>query len=355
MTIEQYKPIYGKEEADALHALVMSGSYLADYKKTQEFEEKIAHESLNNYAVAVNNGTLALSLALYASGVRAGDSVIVPNLTMIATATAVEFIGAVPIFCDIEQERLCLDVDLATSYLQVGANAVIYVSFNGRENFKKLKKLVNYCKLNNKILINDDAQSFGSLGVQSEQYGKIHTLSFSPHKIVSCGQGGAIVTSNKEIYEKIKRIKDFGRLQGGTDIHDYFGINSKFTEMQAVVGLCQLERLRKRIEFKHYIYELYYSYLSDYMFKYCGETIWMPDIYLPTRRLRDSLIEYLNEHNIKTRPMYPMLTSQKIYTSGFEYPISKRISETGLFLPCSFDLQEHQIINIAELIAGYLF
>ncbi len=362
--IHQYKPSYTEVEAKALYDLVMSGSFLADFKKTKEFETHIAVATGNKHCIAVNNGTIAISLALLASGVTSDDVVVVPNITMIATATAVDMIGARPVFCDIESDTLCMDVEKAIDLIKEHrAKAIIYVTLNGRINETAVLRLATYCLKHHITLIKDDAQSLGSrsdnnYSLQSEMFGDIHTLSFSPHKIISCGQGGAIVTNNDFVAEKMRRVKDFGRLQGGADIHDHFGINSKFTEMQAVVGLCQLEKLYDRIEFKKSLYNEYYKYLKDFMIApKVNESPWFVDIYLSCKSLRSELIAYLTDRGIGTRPIYPKLTSQLIYSDPLNrvlYPNSTYFGETGLWLPSSFSVTNEEVKYICETIKEFL-
>lgn len=359
--IVQYKPQYSEIEAKELYNLVMSGSYLADFKKTEEFEKELCIHTGNTYVHAVNNGTVAISLALLASEkINDCSQVIVPNLTMIATANAVLSVGAHPVFCDIEPETLCLDVDKALEICKnTDIDAIIYVTLNGRINLKKYKELRSFCKNNNILLIKDDAQSLGSftdddLQVTNGIYSDMSTVSFSPHKIISCGQGGAVLTNDKKYADNIARLKDFGRLSGGADIHDYYGTNSKFTEMQATIGLCQLERLSNRISTKRRIYEEYYKHLSFLMLKLNKETPWFIDIYFSTERLRDGCAKFLLENEIQTRSVYPALTSQKIYQNSKPYKIAEFLGKTGLWLPSSFDLTDKEIEHICNLIKGYL-
>ena len=360
--IPQYKPEYTEEEAKALYDLVMSGSFLADFKKTEEFENKISEITKNKYCHAVNNGTIAITLALLARELKS-ISVIVPNLTMVATATAVQLAGKIPVFCDIEADTLCLDADKAIAIAEEQSiGAIIYVTLNGRMNVEGIQKIKKYCTEKNILLIKDDAQSLGSISeeilpMQDPKYADITTLSFSPHKLISCGQGGMILTNDEELGKSIARLKDFGRLEGGADIHDYFGINSKFTEMQATVGLVQFNRLLKRIFAKRRIYRRYYDQLDGMMLAPKDETPWFVDIYLSSNRLRDGLCTYLKTKNIGSRPVYPMLTSQKIYSQEEPklYPVSKNFSETGLWLPSSFELKDEEIDMICGYVKGFLF
>lgn len=375
--IPQYKPIYSKEEADALHELVMSGSFLSDYEHTRAFEDIIKLKTGAKYCSVVNNGTVAISLALLACAVPKERYVIVPNTTMIASATAVEYAGYSPIVCDVEMSSRCLNISKAieicekfsgSSFRKVGA--IVYVTLNGRSQDNRLKYLKQYCDKNNIVLIKDDAQSLGALSdsgvsLQRPDYGHVHTLSFSPHKIVSCGQGGAILTDDKVVAENVQRLRDFGRLEGGADIHTHFGINSKFTEMQAVVGICQIKQLEDRVIFKRKLYELYFNSLKDhftskfYMLpRNINHVPWFIDIYSDQR---DKLSAYLKQRGIGTRNMYPPIHRQPVYS--FYYPDSKDtrinfensiyIGNTGLWLPSSFDLSISDVEKICNAIKQF--
>lgn len=359
--IQQYEPVYDLEARVALANLALSDSWLSDFKETEKFEKALCEATAVPYCSVVNNGTIAISIALLAMGIKPGDEVIVPNLTMIATATAVEFIGAIPVFADIEKSSFCLDVNRVIEKYTEKTKAVIYVTFNGRINEKQVHKLVQFCKEKQLAFIKDDAQSLGSgvpngHGLQHNEFGDVHTLSFSPHKIIPTGQGGAILCHDKELFEKIDRIKDFGRLQGGADIHDYFGINSKFTEMQAILGINALYKLEEKQVFKQKLYDTYYEAfksIKDIMMleRALNHTPWFCDIYVNDR---DKLALHLKEKNIGTRPMYPALNTQKCYNStDIHLANSQVICGMGLWLPSSFNLKEEQIQYIINNVKEY--
>jgi len=364
MSIPQYKPTYTAEDKKKLHELVDSDTWFAEFKNVEDFEKELAFVTENKYAIAVNNGTFAISIVLSALGIRPYDQVIVPDLTMVATANAVRFIGATPVLGDIDPANGCLDVDKAIQLAElVGARAIVYVTLNGRMDYNGIIKLKKYCDENSIWLIKDDAQSLGSrtlhgnMSLQSPEFADVHTLSFSPHKIVSCGQGGAIVTSSDRLYEKFKRMKDFGRLSGGADIHDYFGINSKFTELQACLGLSQLKRINEIIKYKHLIYDTYFKFLDGSGAKMIKDHVrtvpWFVDIYVENR---DQLFLDLKEQGIGTRKLYPALHTQACYDLRENVhedckPVESSIfSNKGLWLPSSFDLTEEDIKNICDKI-----
>lgn len=368
--IEQYHPIYGEAEAKAVYDLIKSGSWLSEFEKTKEFERQLGLLCDAPYVSCVNNGTIALSLALMSRYYPHTDfvrncKVLIPNITMIATATACEFIGAEVVFCDIDMFG-CLDADKALSMLKKDRSItdVIYVTLNGQMNSKSVLALKKYCEEHNIGFIKDDAQSLGSRTeyndtLQNKLFGNIHTISFSPHKLVSCGQGGAIVTHDKETYETIERLKDFGRLDGiGGDKHDYYGINSKFSEIQATLGLVQLKDINYKINKKKYIYEMYHVNLKScngcLMLNTSFNSVpWFVNIFVDDR---DNLIKYLKDNGIQTRAMYPMLSEQRIYKdydSHIDYPNSRIFAEKGLWLPSSLDLRDEDILKVCMKIKEF--
>lgn len=360
--IPQFEPSFGKEEADAVHAYMMSGGWLTENKKTIEFEQEICKALNVKYASCVNNGTISLSLALMAAGLKAGDQVLVPDITMIATANAATFIGMQPIFVDLDPFNLCMDLTLARAAIthNPAIKAVLYVALNGRCHMASdLKSFMDFCHEHGVVFIEDAAQSFGSR-TSDGQYvgtiGDIGSFSFSPHKIVACGQGGALVTNDKDTYERIERLKDFGRLSGGADIHDHFGINSKFTDMQAVVGLEQLKKLSARIAFKKDLWSKYtigLGAVQEVKLLHFGFNAvpWFIDIYVEKR---EELIAFLKSKDIQTRPLYPALHTQKIFAdSRCNFSVASEYAKKGLWLPSSLSLSDGELVKVCHYIEAF--
>ena len=365
--IPQYNPIYSQEEKEALKAFIDTPTWFSEYKKTEEFEELIEKKTQNKYCSVVNNGTIAISIALLACGVEPYHEVIVPDLTMIATANAVKFIGAKPVFCDIETTTGCLDVEQAMRLVTDKTKAIIYVTLNGRMNLKAIELLRLFCLKNRIKLIKDDAQSLGSCDIfgrplQIENFGDLHTLSFSPHKLISMGQGGCIVTNDDYLGEKVERLKDFGRLVGGEDYHPEFGINSKYTDLQAVLGIEQMKTLTQKINKKREIYDEYYNQLKDaidknqiFMFqREGGHTPWFVDAYI-RQHYKTDLLEHLFNCGIQTRKMYPVISSCKFYSEFYSNTYwAGEFSDDGFWLPSSLNLTKEDISFICEKIKEYL-
>lgn len=363
--ISQYRPVIDRESlAKETSEYILGDGFFTEYKKTEEFEQALCKLLNVKHCYMVNNGTISLSLALLAMGIKAGDRVLVPNITMIATSNAVKFIGAKPVFIDIDPNNLCMDLEKASKHIETGAvKAVIYVTLNGRtHSYDDLCAFKKHCDFYGTKIIQDNAQSLGS------QYSNtypisclpegIGSFSFSMPKIITTGQGGCLVTNDDKLALKIKKIKDFGRMNGGMDIHDEFGINSKFTEIQAIMGINQLKTIKTRIISKIHMYNTYSTLLSNVpevwmYFNQAGVVPWFVDIYV---RNPDVLQSYLKDRGIGTRKIYPELTSQKVNHKWFSpksLKVSKDVAETGLWLPSSIDLNGSDISMITDAIKEF--
>ncbi|GAH88720.1 unnamed protein product, partial [marine sediment metagenome] len=215
---------------------------------------------------------------------------------------AVRFIGAKPILVDVDAS-LCMDINKSLNSINQKTKAIIYVSLNGRSG--DIERLAKECKDRGIFLIEDSCQSLGSFhnGKSLGTFGDIGCYSLSPHKLISTGQGGLIVTNDKETSERVRRLKDFGRLEGGADVHTHFGINSKFTDFQAVIGIEQLKKIRERIKRKRDLYRIYYdslSHIEEVGFAttdVLDVTPWFMDIYVKDR---EQLQQYLKDSTILT-------------------------------------------------------
>lgn len=360
--IPQYEPLFNNNEDKAVANYIKGGGWLTEFDKTKLFAEKLSIFLDVKHCIPVCNGTISLCLALMAMGIKPGDKVIVPALTMIATANAVKFIGAEPIFVDVSPENLCLDIDKVMENIH-SVMGVIYVSLNGRwDETGKVEYLIDYCKEHNIAFIEDAAQSFGSKNCTG-MIGKdapISSFSLSTPKIITTGQGAFLTTNDDELALKLKRLKDFGREEGGNDVHDYFGINAKFTDVQAVIGIQQWEKMPERISKKNNIYRSYYKQLKDVKeIEFIPTDLsitcpWFMDIFVEDR---SKLAEYLKENKIGVRPIYSPLYRQKAYEyknlSKYNFPVTEKYANRGLWLPSSLTLKEGEIDYICEKISEY--
>ncbi len=356
--IPQMEPCFDEKEINAINDYMKSGGWLTEHKVTRAFEDLVKEFSGAKYCFAVNNGTVALSVALLALGIKPDDEVIVPDLTMIATPNSALLIGAKPVFVDIENETLCMDFEAMQKAVTNKTKAIIYVSFNGRA--KNLEKFRSFCDINHIGFIEDAAQSLGSHYKEKHlgRYGDIGTFSFSVPKIITMGQGGALITDSNELAEKIAYIKDFGRKGGGNDIHYYIGYNFKITDLQAVIGCEQMKKLPQRIIRKKEIYTRYIINLNgikdvNFIDTDLSKTSpWFIDVYIPDPY---DLAEYLKSNNIGTRHIYPPIHKQHAYKylNNLHFPVTEKYSSMGLWLPSSIKITDSQIDYICYHICKY--
>lgn len=352
--IPQMQPWFGEEEKAALSVYMDEGGFLTEFKRTEQFEGMIAQFTGSKHCIVVNNGTISLTLAALAAGIKAGDEVIVPNFTMIATPNSVQMFGAIPVFVDVEPETLCMDIELARKAITVKTKAIMLVAANGRYPRAGIKAFEALAHEHGLILIEDAAQSLGSKypdGRHVGRVGVVGSFSFSAPKIISTGQGGALITDSDEIAYRLRRLKDFGRSGGGNDIHDSVGYNFKFTELQACIGIEQMKKLPARIVRKKEIWSRYADFLADVF----GITLFEHDLQSTAPWFIDSVVErrdelavYLKEKGIGTRVMYPPINQQKAYQFFGNFPVSERIGGMGLWLPSAVQLPDTDIDRICH-------
>ena len=352
--IPQMEPWFDEKETNALLQYMNSGGWLTEHTKTREFEERIAQYTGAKHCIVVPNGTAALFLALKAVGIGQGSEVIVPDFTMVATANAVVMTGATPIFVDVGDD-LCLNLDLAKAALTHKTDAILYVNLDGRAS--RLEEWLNLSCDYGIPFIEDAAQSLGSRydGKHLGTWGDIGILSFSVPKIISTGQGGALLTDDDDAASRIRAMKDFGRERAGADHYLTMGWNFKFTDLQAVVGIEQMKKLPWRVERKKEMYQLYRSLLVDTTIKFIETDLentspWFIDILVENR---DGLMNYLKSKEIGTRPFYPALHSEPAYRLTGDYPMSQYAAGHGLWLPSSVKLTNSEIERVCDAIKEY--
>ena len=222
----------------------------------------------------------------------------------------------------------------------------------------KFEEIIRFCKENNLWLIEDAAQALGSTykGQALGTFGDVGSYSFSMPKIITTGQGGAIVTKSDELYNKLIKIRDFGREYAGSDHYVMIGANFKFTDLQAVIGIEQMKKMPDRIKRKKEICRRYDELLS----RINGIELYdnnyedtAPCFYEILCDERDRLIEFLKENNIGARKFYPPLHSEPAYNIDAKFPVTEEISAKGLWLPSSVLLTDDQLKYICDIIKKF--
>jgi perosamine synthetase len=359
LNIPQMEPWFGDEETNAVTEYMKCGGWITEFRVTQEFERSIAEYTGAKHCIVVNNGTISLTLAAIAAGVVAGDEVIVPNYTMVATPNSVHLLGATPVFVDVEPETLCLDIEKVEAAITPKTKAIMLVSANGREPKVGVAAFEALCQEKGIALVEDSAQSLGSFykdGRHVGTAGLVGSFSFSMPKIISTGQGGCLVTNSDEIAGKLRKMKDFGRTGGGNDIHGSIGWNFKFTDVQAAIGVEQMKKLAWRVERKKAIWQRYKDGLTGVkgikLFDHDLDLVapWFIDSLCERR---EGLIAHLKAAGVGSRVMYPPINRQEAYQVEGTHPISELVGEQGLWLPSAAQLTDAQIDAICAAIASY--
>ena len=353
--INQIEPLIEKRDIFSVSKYLKTNGWITEHKLNLKFEKLFSSFIRSKYAVSFPNGTLAIVGILAVLDIKPNDEVIVPNYTMVATANAVKLLGAKPVFCDISTDNLCMDPMQLKNKINKKTKAIIYVTLNGRSgHINEIKKIANKNKL---FFIEDSAHSIGSCFGKKHHgnFGIASAFSFSMPKIITTGQGGMVATNNLHIFKKLKNLKNFGRLSDGNDNYQSIGYNFKFTDLQAALGISQIQNIKKRIIKKRKIFNYYNKFLSKveniqiFSFKNT-ETPWFVDIYLDNPK---KLKNYLLKYKINTRLVYPALNNLKIYSDNRKLKNSSYFCSRGLWLPSSLNLSNEDIRFICKKIINF--
>lgn len=350
--IEWFGPQLAGDELSRLKG-VLDSNFLNDGPLTRELEARVAQVVGVPYCVAVTSGTAAIALSLMAAGVGAGDEVIVPDLTFIATANAVRLAGAIPVLVDVEERRLCLDPEAVRHATNTRTRAIVPVDVNGRG--ADYGFLEPFCAERGLALVCDSAEALGSKyrGRALGAFGLAGCFSFSANKTITAGQGGMIATRDAKLHARLIELKDQGRPvrgTGGDDAHPALGFNFKFTDLQAAVCLAQMDKLDERLALARRRDELYREALGN-----------LPGLRFPdmdehgeVRQWTDVLVEdrstlraAFDADGIGHRFFWHPLHTQKPYARAGGFPAADRIAARGLWLPSRFDLTEAQIARVS--------
>ncbi len=351
------EPDISEKEIDYVTDAVRSGWVSSHGKYIDEFESKFSKFIGTKYGLTVSNGTAALHLALSALGIKNGDEVIVPDLTFISPVNAVLYNNATPVLCDVTKKDWCIDTDKIESLINNKTKAIIAVHLYG--NSSNMDKLMEIKKKDNLYLIEDTAESLGTEYKDKKlgSFGDVGCFSFYGNKTMTTGEGGFCTTNNEELYNKMLILRDHGMTSKKRYWHEFIGYNYRMTNMQAALGLAQLERLNYFIGKKREIAKYYYNNLKDYVITHpVGEnyngTYWLYSILMKNEDDRNSLMNFLYKNGIDTRRFfYPAheMPPYKKYGIG-NYDKSKYLSETGLNLPSSVKLNKEDINYISQKI-----
>ena len=354
MKIPINTPVIGREEINEIRSVLLKKSLTTAAntggKRVQEFEKLLADYTGSRYAVAVNSGTAALQAALYALDIKHGDEVLLPSFTFVATANAVVSVGAKPVFVDILPTNYTMDPDDLRKKVTKKSKAIIPVHLYG--NFAYMDEISEIANKHNVDIIEDAAQSLGTTykNKQSGAFSRLGCFSMYAAKVVTAGEGGAIVTSEKGLYEKLRKIRNHGMLHGyDTRI---LGLNLRLPEISAAIAKVQMKKLPQLLKKRKINAEALTSLLDEL------------DITLPTERAgvkvnwylytistknRNKLAKQLNAKGIGAMAYYPIPAHKTpFYNDKAKLPITDWAASTVLSLPVHPLVTENDLHYISK-------
>lgn len=343
-----------------------------------EFENKIAEYAHVKGAVACQNGTAGIHTALLTIGIKENDIVIVPTLTFIAAVNPVKYIGATPIFMDCD-DSLCIDpaklkkfceneCDFRNGKLiykksEQNVKAIVVVHVFG--NMADMENILKTARHYNLKVVEDATEAIGTYYTEGAlkdcfagTMGDIGIYSFNGNKIITTGGGGMIVSNNEEYLKTAKHLTTQAKSDELNYKHDMIGYNYRMTNLQAALGLAQLEQLEKFIEIKNKNYDIYEKLLVDTGYelmkfrKNIRSNKWFYALLCADSDQRDELIKYLLDKKIQTRPIWGLINEQEPYsgTEAYEIEKAKYYWERVVNIPCSTNITEADIKTVTEQI-----
>jgi len=356
----------GNEERYVLEC-IKTGWISGKGKFVKEFEDKFASYLGVKHAIAVSSGTAALHLALASLDIGPGDEVILPTFTMIACANVVKYLGAKPILVDSEPYTWNIDPEKIEEKINEKTKAIIVVHIYGHP--ADMDPIMRIAKKYDLYVVEDSAEAHGAeyKGRKVGGIGDIGCFSFYANKIITTGEGGMVTTNDDELANKIRKLCDQGynpELRKWL-IHDVVGYNYRMTNLQAAVGLAQLERIDEFIRRKRENARYYNSLLKDLPgIVLPPEATWAKNVYwmytiLVDENIRDEVMKRLEEYGIETRATFHPIHLQPPYKDlyGFEsYPVAESLGKRGINLPSGNSLTKEDIdyvvTRLKEIILG---
>jgi len=355
---------YGHQniDQDDINAVVsvLKSDWLTQGPKVLEFEKKMAKYCGAKYAVAVSNGTAALHLAYSAAGLKKGDEVITTPNTFVATTNMMVAVGAKPVFCDIRLDTYNIDENQIEKLITKKTKAIVPVHFAGQPC--EMDNILRIAKKHKLFVIEDACHALGAK-YKNKKIGSLKSdmtvFSFHPVKPITTGEGGAILTNNRKYYEKLLSLRSHGihKDAAGKNVMTQLGYNYRLTDIQAALGISQLNKLDEFIKSRNEVATIYAKLFKDFSTvvlptvskdSYSGWHIFVVRV---DNLIRDKLMAYLRGKGIGVNFHYPAVYSQPYYQDNFK--TKKLINEevyqsTCITLPCYPGLKPSEIKKIVN-------
>ncbi len=326
-------------------------------KYITRFEKEFAEYIGRKYAIATSSCTGSLHISLLALGIGPGDEVIVPDITWVATANAVLYVGATPVFCDVDAQTWCMDPSSLERCITPRTKAIMPVHLYGHP--AAMHEIMPIARAYGLRVVEDAAPSIGAEcnGQRTGTFGDLASFSFQGAKLLVTGEGGMLVTDDEELYERAKTIADQGRDPSRTFWIQELGWKYKMSNVQAALGLGQIERADELVEMKRRIFRWYEEDLADVPgltlareADYARSIYWMSSITVESMD-RDTMIAELRKRNVDTRPVFPAISQYPHWPKRqVPQPTAKWVGEHSINLPSGVLLRRDEVRYVAQQI-----
>ena len=331
-----------------------------------QFEHEFARFCDSNHAISANSGTSALHLALLGMGVQPDDEILIPTLTFVATANAVKYCGARPILIDVEPRTMNIDPQRIEEKITPRTRGMIVVHLYGHP--ANMDPILEIAKRRGLFVIEDAAEAHGALynGRKVGGLADIGTFSFFGNKIMTTGEGGMVTVGNEDLRDRIQLFRGQGMDPNRRYWFPQVGYNYRMTNIQAAIGLAQLEQIDSHLACYRQVAEWYRRYLvplADFITlpfeePWAHHVYWMFNVILrPKVRIeRDQFMAMLSEQGIETRPVfYPMHVMPPFRDTQSSYPVADALAQNGISLPTHVALTEEDVSYVADRIRSMCF
>lgn len=326
-----------------------------------QFEQKMAEYTGAAKAVVCVNGTNALHMSLMLSGVKQGDEVITQPLTFIATANAISYCNAYPVFCDVDEETMGLSPVAVRKWLETHAEIKNNQCFNKNTGRKisavvpmhtfghpvKLNEFVSLCEEWKLALVEDAAESIGSFydGKHTGLFGKVAALSFNGNKTITCGGGGMLLFTDKELGDRAKHLTTQAKIPHRWEFkHDEIGYNYRMPNINAALGCAQLENLEKILENKRKTAMAYKDFFTGSDIKFfdepanCKSNFWLNAVVLQNKEAQIKFLEETNDNHVQTRPIWELMNRLEMFKNCEHDELTNaiRFADTVVNIPSGY-------------------
>lgn len=360
MNVPQFVPWIGPQEYLAL-AGCFERTWITEGPESERFLDELRVLTGARHAVLAPNGTLALALGLRALGIGPGDEVIVPDCTFIGSATAVELTGARPVFCDVQPRSFQIDVWSAGHHVTERTRAIMPVHLYGTT--ANMDEVLTFAMLHRLLVIEDAAQAIGvqRWGQHAGIFGDVGCFSFFADKTITTGEGGAVVTNDEVIAHRLATLRNQGRTQRGSFVHPEIGYNFRMTDLQAALGLAQLQKLPTVLARKQQVLGWYQERLGDHVtfLEPDQGADWVPFRVVVFTEHAHAAMAAMRAQGIETRTVFYPLHRQPCFAcfhpgTDADFPHSTYAYEHGICLPTYPTIEEAQVEAVCAALLQFL-